>query len=457
MMSSSPHSILVISFDGLAISGIVNGCLHLAAALRGDTRRVLFDLGYDITMGRTKDIGGAFLPPWVEPIRCVGSVLPQGYGAELIEDAFDFVVGGTTIAAAPRYDGVCAELAESLVATFAREELRLLIVANGTLPDNPLFTEALHAAITQYGARQKLDKYVLWKDHDLMWSAQPHLYGGYPYPGVRKPEANKHIHYAVTTEWMQRRMRAWAPSPQYHVISNRFFDPALGQHRARPIRAAYGIPEDAYLVARCTRVVQQKSIERDLRLLDRVQRRLTESGNPRRVFLFVTGPKNEERDEYERLRALEQTLSISGQVVWGDGLLPFNALMIDPALQTDRFSILDLLADADMSSFLTTYDYEGFGNPPGEAMSMGVPFISTTYELYQEVYGNRGAVAPLLSIDRNSSPADPIAEDFVEWVLRTLTDGAYREQIVRRNLEVCRRHFSLDALKQQVEGLFRLA
>ena len=130
--------------------------------------------------------------------------------------------------------------------------------------------------------------------------------------------------------------------------------------------------------------------------------------------------------------------------------------MIDPAAQAERFSIRDLLAESDLSSFLTSYDYEGFGNPPGEAMAMGVPYISTTYELYQEVYGSRGAVAPLLPIDRASSPADPIPESFVLWTLRALTDGEYGAEVVRRNLEVCRRFFSMDALERQLREIFTL-
>jgi len=453
-MADTRDSILGISFDGLAISGIVNEFLNVAAAVRGNSFRVLFDLGYDITLGRTKELGGAYFPPWVETVRCIGSTYPRSYSPELVEEARARVLAGTSIAAAKIYDDVCNQLAASLVATFVRENLRFLIVENGTLPDNPLFTEALYLAIAEYGARQKLGKYVFWRDHDLMWSAEPHLYGSYPYPGVRKPEPNPHIHYVVTTEWMRQRMYAWASSITCHVIPYRFFSPALNHLPSRSLRSAYAIPEDAYLVARCTRVVPQKSIERDLRLLDQLQLRLAASGDRRKIFLFVTGPTQEDRAEFERLRALEQTFSIAGQVVWGDGLLPFSTILIDPAVQTNHLSIRDLLAEADLSSFLTTYDYEGFGLPPGESMVMGVPFIATTYELYHEVYGSKGAIAPLLPIDRASSPDELIPESFITWTLRALTDGSYRAQITSRNLEVVRRFFSMDALERQVREIF---
>jgi glycosyltransferase involved in cell wall biosynthesis len=449
-----PKSVLGISFDGLAISGIINEFLNVAAVFRRDGFRILLDLGYDITIGRTLDSGRFCLPSWVAVIRCIDGY-PHDYSRSVVEEVFDEVVAGTSVAAAKIYDGLCRQLTELLLATFIRENVHLLIIENGTLPDNPLFTEALYMAIAEYGDQQKLGKYVLWRDHDLMWSAEPHLYGAYPYPGVRKPEANQYIHYAVATEWMRTRMQAWAPSATYHIIPNRFFLPDVQSSSKRSLRAAYGIPQDAYLIARCTRVIPQKSIERDLRLIDELQLRLSASKDHRKIFLFVTGPTKEDPAEFERLRSLEKTLSIAGQVIWGDGLLPFNPLMIDLAETNDLFAIYELLAEADLSSFLTSYDYEGFGNPPGESMAAGVPFVSTTYELYHEVYGSKGAVAPLLPISRSSSPEEPIPESFILWSLQTLTDSEYRAQVIQRNREVCRRFFSLDVLERQLHEIFK--
>ncbi|SRR6266436_669973 len=453
-MSSTGPSILGISFDGLGISGIVNEFLNVANVLRSEKFRVLLDLGYDITIGRTVDLQNSFLPNWVEPIRCVGRQQPERYGAELIEQAYRQVVEGIRIADANIYDDVCRELASSIVTTLNENNVRFLIIENGTLPDNPIFTDAVYLAIAEYGVQHQLEKYVMWRDHDLMWSAEPHLYGPYPYPGVRKPFDCEHIRYVVASEWMRRRMQAWAPDALYNVIPNRFFLPELWYESNRSLREAYGIPEDAYLIARCTRVIPQKTIERDMRLLYRLQQRFDALGDPRKVFLFVTGPTQEAAEEFQRLTALEETLSISGQVIWGDGLLPLNPMMIDEADRGKRFSICDLLHEADISSFLTSFDYEGFGNPPGEAMATGVPFISTTYELYQEVYGSKGAIAPLLPIARDDAPSDPIPTPFLDWTSRLLTDANYRGQVTRRNLSVCRRFFSLHALRAQLHEIF---
>ena len=450
-MSEAQPSILGISFDGLAVSGIINEFLNVADVVRPDLR-VLLDLGYDITLGRTPELGSIYFPPWVNLIRSIGDSHPQGYVPQLVRDVMTCVIRGTPVAEAKEFADVRSRLVAALLETFQRQNVRLLVVENGTLPDNPLFTEALYLAIGEYGTRQGLGKYVLWRDHDLMWSTEPHFFGSYPYPGVRKPAANPHIHYAVATEWMRLRMRAWAPSAEYHVFPNRFFRPSSRKACAR-LRSVYGIPRNAFLIARCTRVVPQKCIERDLRLIEKVQRRLVAAGDRRKIFVFVTGPVKEDPQEFQRLVAIGRKLSVSDQIIWGDGLLPFNPALIG---ESDRahFSVYDLLSEADLSSFLTCYDYEGFGNPPGESMAMGVPYISTTYELYHEVYGSKGAIAPLWPINRLSTPVDPIPEWFADWTLRVLTDTDYRAQISERNLEICERFYSLSALERQMGDLF---
>jgi len=445
---------LGISFDGLGISGIVNEFLNVASVMRNAGLGISLDLGYDISMTSPLSPDLERFPPWIDLIRCIRDVQSEAYNADLIKEAKAIVIGGTPISAIGAYTEIVRCLVDSLVGAFDRQRLRLLVVENGTLPDNPLFTEALFLAVQEYGTATKLSKFVLWRDHDLMWSTEPQLYGNYPYPGVRKPRPDAFIHYAVATDWMRHRLQAWASDTACHVISNRFISPTLDQHSPRSLRAAYAIPMDAYLIARCTRIIPQKCIERDLRLADEIQRRLESSGDHRGVFLFVTGPTRENEFEYERLRLLEDRLSIAGQVIWGGGLLPLNSLMSQNPKPVLRFSVADLLAEADVSSFLTSFDYEGFGNPPGEAMAMGVPFIATTYELYHEVYGRRGAVAPLLHINRNSSAEDPLPDHFVAWVLRILTDPKYREQIVRHNRAVCIRHFSLAELENQLKQMF---
>jgi glycosyltransferase involved in cell wall biosynthesis len=447
-------SILGISFDGLAISGIINEFLSVASIYRSQGLRVLLDVGGDIAH-RPYAIDTTQIASWVKCVRSAGSVLPASYGAATVDEAAQLVSHGRPVTSIAHYMDICKELSAGVVATMERESVRMLLVENGTLPNNPLFTEALYLAIDEYGDRRSAGKYVLWRDHDLMWSSEPHLYGTYPFPGVRRPTASKYIHHCVATEWMRRRFEAWS-GVSCHVMPNRFHvanAPSSTQGARPSLREAYGIPADAFLIARCTRVIAAKSIERDLRLVEALQRRLDDSSELRKIYLLVTGPTNEDPEEFRRLCDVAEALGIDRQVIWANGLAPFNAAFA-AAAPTSAYSVGDLLAEANLSSFLTTYDYEGFGNPPGEAMAAGVPYISTAYELYHDVYGSKGAVAPLLKITQDSSAAEPIPDYFTEWVLRVLTDRDYRERMVERNGELCRRFFSLDALATQMQGLF---
>jgi glycosyltransferase involved in cell wall biosynthesis len=455
-MHDSARGFLGVSFDGLAISGIVNEFLNVASVFRPVGYRILFDVGEDITPRSDLVVDTSVIPHWAECIRLAGTPLPEGYGAQLVQESADAVAQGTRVTAVDAYAAICHELAAGIVATLERESVRILVVENGTLPDNPLYTEALYIAISEYGARHALGKYVLWRDHDLMWSTEPHLYGPYPYPGVRRPTEHAHIHYAVATDWMRQRFERWT-GIRCHVIPNRFCAPdtQASSTSLRPsLRSAYGIPDDALLIARCTRIIPPKSIERDLLLIQALQHRLAAMDDHRRIFLFVTTPTDEDPVEFRRLREVADSLGLSAQIVWGNGLLSMNSTYAESADSATQYSVSDLLAEADLSSFLTTYDYEGFGNPPGEAMAMGVPYIVTSYELYQDVYGGKGAIAPVLSIKRDTPADEPVSDYFVQWVLRLLTDREYRDLVIKRNNDLCRRFFSLDALAEQLHALF---
>lgn len=87
-------------------------------------------------------------------------------------------------------------------------------------------------------------------------------------------------------------------------------------------------------------------------------------------------------------------------------------------------------------------------------MAVGLPYIATTYELYHDVYGSKGAVAPLLTITRDSPVDSAMPDDFVDSVLQILTDPRQRELVVARNRMICERFFSLKSLEDQLQELF---
>lgn len=303
-MGNAQPSVLGISFDGLAISGIVGEFVNLASVFYERGFQILLDPGFDIKMGLTNNTGWSGLPSWIRVINSLGDTVPTGYSKQVVEHAAALVNQGARVSESSTYSDLCAGLAVAVTQTLERENVRILVVENGTLPDNPLFTEAIYQAIENHGVRHHLGNYVLWRDHDMMWSAQPQLYGPYPYAGVRKPKASPYITYVVATQWMRIRADAWAPEVDYKVIPNRFYlrvPPPIRSKRS--IRAAYSVPADALLIARCSRVIPEKCIERDLRLVDRLQRRLAAHNSSRKIYLPVW--KLRFRQWYSRFPNLE--------------------------------------------------------------------------------------------------------------------------------------------------------
>ena len=63
-------------------------------------------------------------------------------------------------------------LAERILLQWEQLRICTVIVENGTLPENIIYTRALYLAIEQYGHRHQLGNFVIWRDHDLMWNSE---------------------------------------------------------------------------------------------------------------------------------------------------------------------------------------------------------------------------------------------------------------------------------------------
>ena len=322
---------------------------------------------------------------------------------------------------------------------------------NGTLPENIPFTLALQAAIVRYGAARGLGRYVLWRDHHLMWSSE-HLskkYGRFPYPGVPKPIASPYIQYIVQHDVARQRMLEWAGSPAPAVVPNPFdFAPARLSERSVHFARDYGLPPEALVIARCTRIIPQKRIDREIRLLPAILQRLQAKGCDREVRLVISGPRAECPAETRKLDQLAAELHVQRSVIYADGLLPLELQHVP-----DRYSIRDLLAHSTLSSFLTSYDYECFGSPPGEAIAACVPYVSTRYELYGTVYANAGFKGLVFPADDRTCLSRQAADAFAEF----LCDEQARRKIARANYKRGLQHFSFEAFERRLRELFPAA
>jgi hypothetical protein len=208
-----------VSFDATPISGVVVEFVKTAEAFARRGHDVVLDLGYDIKSDkgpffrpyRDED---ALLPDWVRLGRVEGVDRIEGYDREFVAEVLRSVVGRNGGAhLLPDVRRIAGELAALIVAAWQRHDVAFVLVENGTLPENVMYTMALQQAIEEYGRRRRLGRFVLWRDHDLMWQSEPGTgkYGTYPYPATPRPLNSPHVQYLALHEEARRRTVEWAP------------------------------------------------------------------------------------------------------------------------------------------------------------------------------------------------------------------------------------------------------
>ncbi|MEV7042915.1 glycosyltransferase [Amycolatopsis sp. NPDC051061] len=430
-----------VSFDATPLSGVVVEFLKTARRFAG--HRVHLDLGYDIKADkgaffrRYRDEAG-LLPGWVTLDRVEGVDGIRGYDRDFVERTLREVVQHGDETLRPEIDRIASELAGKIVATWERLGVTLVLVENGTLPENIAYTEALYRAIDRYGARHRLGRFVFWRDHDLMWQSEPGIakYGRFPYPGVPAPRNSPHIHYFALHEQAKAKTLEWVPDLRaIDVLPNAFaIAPARVDERNAGFRRDHGIPDGVALLARITRIIPQKRIDRDLHLLVLLPD----------AWLFVAGDVDETPAEHARLTDLATRLGVRDRVVFGGWLTPYDTAL------PGRYSVRDLLAHATVVSFLTSYDYESYGNPVSEAIASGTPYVTSGYELYDVVYGRKGFRAPVLDIRARDLPDAAFAREVAELI----TDEGKRADVVRANSELGQAHFGTRVVDDLVDRLY---
>src|SRR5262249_32342642 len=174
------------------------------------------DLGYDIKEDKHRFFHAygdesASLPLWVQLVRVDDIVHIDGYGPEFVRAMLAAVRTGAPLP--PQTDTIASALADRIVATWRRYGVTTVVVENGTLPENVAYTRALYQAIEMYGREQRSGAYVLWRDHDLMWSSEPGTgkYGTFPYPHAVRPVNSPHVRYLALHDQACGRTLEWVP------------------------------------------------------------------------------------------------------------------------------------------------------------------------------------------------------------------------------------------------------
>ncbi len=461
-MKKNEKVLFGISFDAVSMSGIIVEFSKTADIFHKNGYKIFLDLGYEIKADKENffkpysDRDRSCIPDWIELSRIKGLQAIEGYDQAFVCDFFNETFSSDSRAPLPN-EKIIEAIASCILNTWRELNVSFVVVENGTLPENIHYTLALYKAIEQYGNEKNLSRYVFWRDHDPMWSSEPLLkkYGEFPYIETPKPKVSEFIQHIVLHEADYNQMKKWAPEAQLSILPNSF---TLETKQTRTFHDAfrrdYNIPYDAVLIARYTRIIFPKRIDRDIHLLAALIKLFQAHHIAKKVYLFIAGKKDENSAEFSRLVRLSKELNVEEYIIFEDGLLPYDDSLLFP--QSKKYSIKDLLLSSNLACFLTSYDYESYGNPIGEAIACQTPFVATSYSRYHEVYGKRGVEGVILAIDEANDFITG-SEAFYQEVFDFLLDNEKQDAVVKKNTEIANQYFSISNLEEQIKKLYPLS
>ncbi|MGY2288268.1 glycosyltransferase [Pseudomonas sp. SDO528_S397] len=376
-------------------------------------------------------------------VRVEGLDSVPHYTVDLIEYLHDVLIA-QNISVTPQeqqrlldaVDESSAVLAERMVQLWEQLDIRHVIVENGTLPENIIYTQAVYQAIETYGRRHGLGNFVVWRDHDLMWSSEKTVmkYGPEPYPHAIKPRPSRHITYVTLNNHLKQKLETWCNHEVEIQVRKNTYD-FSGQGRYTNIKEHLDIRDSDILIARTTRIIPQKRPDRDVYLVQGLNKLFAESGSRQRVYLAIAGDPEEHPAYFQSLNSLISELHV-------EPFVKFVGSLSHDYMPSDKKSITieDLYHSCDLVSFLTSWGYDSYGNPVGEAISSQRCYITSHYEYYQEVYGQHGFEAPIMPTSEEQDGLPDAA--FIHEVFQLLNNTPLMKQVAAKNFAIGQRVLS---------------
>jgi glycosyltransferase involved in cell wall biosynthesis len=243
---------------------------------------------------------------------------------------------------------------------------------------------------------------------------------------------------------LKNRLEEWCHNKVEVKVKKNTYDFSRQRSHAS-IRDNLSIGDNDVLIARTTRIIPQKRIDRDIHLVHRLNQLFRQDDIDRQVFLVAAGDPHENYACYQELVVLAKRLKVEPFIKF-IGSLPHACMPVRHTANT----IEDLYYSCDLVSFLTSWDYDSYGNPVGEAISAQRCYITTSYEYYWEVYGQHGFEAPVMEISEEN---DGLPDDaFIADVYRLLNDKQRMDETARKNFLI-----GEEVISNNVIGILDLA
>src|SRR3990167_9140891 len=139
-----------ISFDAVPLSGVIVEFLKIAEIFHKNDYSIYLDLGYEVKSDKKnffKDYTHEknIFPSWIHLVKTLDQPY-KSYSENLVEKILGYVVKDSTEIKqyAQLIDDYSDFIANKLIRLWHKLNIKLVIVENGTLPENIIFTKALY-------------------------------------------------------------------------------------------------------------------------------------------------------------------------------------------------------------------------------------------------------------------------------------------------------------------------
>ncbi len=308
-------------------------------------------------------------------------------------------------------------------------DVDLLIVENAlSIPVNVPFGMAIAELIAETGYP------TIGHHHDMAWERQRFQVNCVgDYLAMAFPPNLPTIRHVVINSVAGSQL-AFRTGISSRVIPNVMdFDhpPAPPDDYTRSVRADLGLLPGEKFILQPTRVVQRKGIEHAIELVSRL-------GEPAR--LVISHAAGDEGRAYEkRVRSYAARMGVP-------------ALFVADLIQQERGTLPDgrkvyTLSDIYPYADLVTYpsEIEGFGNAFLEAVYYRRPIVVNRYSIYEVDIKPKGF--DVIEFDGF------ITDESVAQAREALEDGERLREIVERNYQIARRHYSYSILQYHFRAL----
>jgi len=310
-----------------------------------------------------------------------------------------------------------------------RFNIELLVVENAlAIPLNLPLGLALTEIIAETGIP------TIAHHHDFFWERQRFLTNVvWEYLNMAFPPNLPHVRHVVINSSANHQLGLRTGIAGIIVPNVMDFEhpPPPVDDYSSDLHKALGLAGDQLFFLQPTRVVPRKGIEHAIELVRRIE-------DPAK--LVISHASGDEGYDYEQsLMAYAKLMGINtlftSEIVGGRrGRTPGGRKI---------YSLPDLYAQADMITYPSTF--EGFGNAFLEALYFRKPIMINVYSIYQMDIKPKGFQV----VEMNGY----VNEETVRQTRKVLSDPAFRNDMVERNYELGKQHYSYSILHEKLKAL----